>query len=95
MKLASISELKDSLSAHLDRVRSGEIVVVTDRKSPIATLERISPGSLTDTEQRMVSDGIIAPRKEKPDVAKLLAMPLGHCSAGLVTAILEEREQTR
>ena len=95
MKIASISELKDGLSAHLDRVRSGEIVVVTDRKSPIATLERITPGSLTDTEKRMVADGIIAPRKEPLDVEELLAMPLGNCSTGLVSAVLEERAETR
>jgi antitoxin (DNA-binding transcriptional repressor) of toxin-antitoxin stability system len=95
MKLASISELKDSLSAHLDRVRAGEIVVVTDRRSPIATLERIPPGSLTEMEQRMVSDGIIAPRRESLDVEALLAMPPGNCPAGLVSAILEERDETR
>jgi antitoxin (DNA-binding transcriptional repressor) of toxin-antitoxin stability system len=95
MKVASISELKDGLSAHLDRVRSGEIVVITDRKSPVATLERITPGSLTDTEKRMVSDGIIAPRKELLDVEGLLAMPLGNCPAGLVSALLEERSESR
>jgi len=95
MKVASISELKDTLSAHLDRVRSGETVVVTDRRSPIATLERIAPGSLCDTEQRMVADGIIAPRKEPLDVESLLAMPLGNCPTGLVSAVLEERSETR
>jgi antitoxin (DNA-binding transcriptional repressor) of toxin-antitoxin stability system len=95
MKVASISELKDSLSAHLDRVRSGEIVIVTDRKSPIATLERIHPGSLTDTEKSMVSEGIIAPRKQPLDVESLLAMPLGNGLAGLVSAILEERSESR
>ena len=94
MKLASISELKDGLSAHLDRVRSGEIVVVTDRKCPIATLERIQPGSLTDTEKSMVSDGIIAPRKQPLDVDSLLAMPIGNHPSGLVTAILDERSES-
>lgn len=95
MKVASISELKDSLSAHLDRVRSGEIVIVTDRKSPIATLERIPPGSLTDPELRMVADGVIAPRKTPLDVEALLAMPLAVCTRSLVSAILEERANDR
>ena len=95
MKVTSISELKDTLSAHLDRVRSGETVVVTERRSPIATLERIAPGSLSDTQQRMVSEGIIAPRKQSLDVARLLAMPLAGCPASLVSAILEERSETR
>lgn len=95
MKVASISQLKDGLSAHLDRVRSGEIVVVTDRKSPIATLERIHPGSHTDSEQSMISEGIIAPRKQPLDVESLLAMPLATGPADLVSSILEERAESR
>jgi len=95
MKVTSISELKDNLSAHLARVRSGETLVVTDRKSPIATLERIAPGSLNDKEQRMVSEGVIAPRKQPLDIARLLAMPLAECPASLVSVVLEERSDTR
>jgi antitoxin (DNA-binding transcriptional repressor) of toxin-antitoxin stability system len=94
MKVASISELKDSLSAHLDRVRSGEMVVVTDRKSPLATLERIAPGSLTNTEKRMVSDGIISPRKQTLNVDSLLAMPLGISPRGITSTILDERAES-
>ncbi len=95
MKVASISELKDTLSAHLDRVRSGEIVVVTDRKSPIATLERIAPGSLNQSEQRLVSDGIVAPRQQPLDVEALLAIPSRTPQSSLVAAILEERSESR
>lgn len=95
MKVASISELKDGLSAHLDRVRAGEIVVVTDRKSPIATLERIPPGSLSACEKQLVSDGIVAPRRKSLEVEKLLAMPLSSAPASLVSAVLEERSESR
>jgi antitoxin (DNA-binding transcriptional repressor) of toxin-antitoxin stability system len=95
MKVASISELKDNLSAHLDLARSGERIVVTDRKSPIATLERIPPGSLSDSQQRMVAAGIIAPREQSLDPALLLAMPMAECSSSLVAAVLEERAETR
>jgi antitoxin (DNA-binding transcriptional repressor) of toxin-antitoxin stability system len=95
MKVTSISELKNTLSAHLDRTRSGEIVVITDRNSPIATLERITPGSHTDSETRLVANGIIAPRKAPLNVAALLAMPLPACNSSLVSAILEERSNDR
>lgn len=95
MRVASISELKDCLSAHLEAVRSGEVVVVTDRKLPIATLERIHPGTLTDTEKQMISEGTIAPRRQPLDVDALLSMPIGTSPASLVSAILEERSDSR
>ncbi len=38
MKYVKVSELKAKLSAHLAEVRSGETVVVCDRKTPIARL---------------------------------------------------------
>jgi len=39
MHIASISEAKNTLSALLDRVRSGETVVIVDRGRPVARLE--------------------------------------------------------
>jgi antitoxin (DNA-binding transcriptional repressor) of toxin-antitoxin stability system len=63
VKIASVSELKDGLSAHLELVRSGELVVVTDQKFPVATLERIAPGTLSRDTASLVAEGIAAPRK--------------------------------
>jgi prevent-host-death family protein len=40
MERASISQLKNSLSAYLDKVRSGVTVLVLDRNRPIARIER-------------------------------------------------------
>ena len=91
MKIASISELKDGLSAHLELVRSGELVVVTDRKSPVAALERIAPGTLSGETASLVAEGIAAPRKNLLDVQAFLAMPTGRCRGGLAAAILDER----
>lgn len=95
MKMASISKLKNTLSSHIDLVRSGEIVVITDRKTPIALLNRIPPGSHNDSATRLIANGVIAPRQEPLDVAALLAMPLPDCESSLVTAILEERSNDR
>ena len=39
MKKASISELKNQLSAYLQRVRAGQTVIVYDRNRPIARIE--------------------------------------------------------
>lgn len=93
MKIASISELKNGLSAHLELVRSGELVVVTDRKSPVATLERIAPGSLSSETAGLVAEGIAAPRKNPLDVQAFLAMPPGRCRGGLAAAILDDRQE--
>lgn len=95
MKVASISELKDNLSAHLERVRCGETVVITDRKSPIATLKRIAPGSLSDAGHRLVGTAIISPRQHPLDPTQLLAMPLAQSPSSLIAAVLEERSESR
>ena len=93
MKIASISELKDGLSAHLELVRSGELVVVTDRKSPVATLERIAPGTLSSETASLVAEGIAAPRKNLLDVQAFLTMPPGRYRDGLAAAILDDRQE--
>jgi len=93
MKIASISELKDGLSAHLELVRSGELVVVTDRKSPVATLERIAPGTLAGETAGLVSEGIAAPRKTLLDVQAFLTMPPGRSQVGLAASILDDRQE--
>ena len=38
MKSATITEVKNQLSAIIDRVKAGESVVVTDRGQPVATI---------------------------------------------------------
>lgn len=95
MKIASVSELKDNLSAHLELVRGGETVVVTDRRVPLAVLERIRPGSLGESASRLVARGVIAPPRGEFDMKAFEALPLARCQGGLTSAILEEREDDR
>ncbi len=95
MKIASISELKDSLSAHLDLVRAGELVVVTDRKAPVATLTRITPGSLPGALRRLVAEGILAPAVSTLDLRTFFEMPSAKVAGGLSATVLDERNQER
>jgi len=95
MKVVSISELKNSLSAHLDLARVGEIVVVTDRGSPVVTLQRIAPGSLPDGAVDLVADGIVAPRRECLSVDAFFDLPAARCAEGFSSAIVEERQDDR
>jgi prevent-host-death family protein len=47
MKMATVSRLKASLSKYLDKVRSGEELIVTDRGKPVA---KIVPLKRDDTD---------------------------------------------
>jgi len=56
-----IRELRNHLSQYLDRVRSGEEIVVTDRGRAVA---RVVP---TDEERpldRLIAEGVVTPAKE-------------------------------
>ena len=53
-----VRELKQHLSEHLRRVAAGEVIRITDRGVPIATLAPIAGG---DPLQRGVDEGWIRP----------------------------------
>jgi prevent-host-death family protein len=51
METASISEVKNGLSAIIDRVKGGESIVVTDRGIPVAVIEPVT--GRIDVEDRL------------------------------------------
>lgn len=51
-----IRELKLRLSEYLARVRGGETLVVTDRGTPVARLERVRPDVPPAAIERVVAD---------------------------------------
>jgi len=53
VKVATISETKNQLSALLDFVRQGESILVLDRKKPIARIVPISDEDGSDEEARL------------------------------------------
>lgn len=72
MEKATVSKLKDNLSAYLRKVRAGQAVVIYDRNVPIARLERIeSAGSGTDRLALMRAQGLA-----RPPVKSLSSMQL-------------------
>jgi prevent-host-death family protein len=61
MKSVSISETKNRLSALIDEVKAGEVVLITDRGRPVARLvaasaEVGSPGRI----ERLERDGVLS-----------------------------------
>ena len=62
MKKATVTEVKNGLSALLDRVKGGETVLVTDRGVPVARIEPVH--ALEDPTGRLeglVRAGVIRP----------------------------------
>jgi prevent-host-death family protein len=54
-----VRDLKNNLSRYLDRVRSGEEIVVTDRGRPVARLTAVDAS--TDRLTNLVESGVVRP----------------------------------
>lgn len=62
MEKATVSKLKDNLSAYLRKVRAGHPVVVYDRDVPIARIERIEDsGRGADRLALLKAQGLVRP----------------------------------
>lgn len=86
MITSTISDTKNRLSELLVRVQSGETLIILDRKTPIARVERI----------RNVADNphVLPPRK-KWNAASILELPIEAVRPGASSvseAVREERE---
>lgn len=98
MKIASISETKNNLSAILDLVRNGETVLITDRNKPVARIEPIIPEKDEDEEarlQRLEAAGIIKRAKKAMPSKWFFEGPLPKLPHGVsaVQYLLDEREE--
>ncbi len=92
MKMTTISELKQHLSARLKNVKAGETFLVTDRRVPVALLSPL-PSETNDAELAgLVAAGVLAPPRKALNPDRFLALPRGTWKTGLSSAIAEERE---
>jgi len=97
MERATVSKLKDNLSAYLRKVRAGQSVVIYDRDVPIARLERIeSSGRGLDRLALLRAQGVVRPPARPLATKQLRALlkPLPR-SARLGDALREERAEGR
>ena len=102
MLTASVSQVKNGLSAYLRRVKAGETVLITDRKTPVARIvplsdrTGLSPASSLDDQariERLIADGV-ATREHDVGASEALrelneSWPAGH---GLLSALLDDRD---
>lgn len=97
MERASVSKLKNNLSAYLRKVRAGHAVVIYDRNVPIAKLERIeSTGSGVDRLALLRAQGLVRPPVRALPAKQLRALlkPLPR-SARLAQALRDDRAEGR
>ena len=93
METATITEVKNGLSALIDRVKAGASIVVTDRGVPVAVIEPVSGRvDVDDRLARLERAGIIKRGKAAPPL-DLIHTPGPKVREGLslVDAVLEER----
>lgn len=96
MKSASISELKNRLSAFLDMVRAGESVVVLDRDQPIAIIERIAVGGSADARaSKLERAGLLRPPLSAAALDLEAFRQPPRASASILEALIQERREGR
>lgn len=95
MERATISQIKNRLSAYLRKVRAGESILILDRDQPIARLERVeSEDHPEDRLRRLERLGLLR-RSRRPLSAEALRSPGPKPKRSVVRALLEERRESR
>jgi prevent-host-death family protein len=77
MASVQIAELKNNLSAYLRKVRTGEEVIICDRKSPIAKIVPLSTGDLELEAQELIAKGVLREAKKPFDAEAFFAIGRG------------------
>ena len=98
METATITEVKNGLSALIDRVKAGESIVVTDRGVPVAVIEPVSGRiDVEDRLARLERAGIIKRGTGMPPLELLRTpgpTPRGRANIA-VEYVIEERREGR
>jgi antitoxin (DNA-binding transcriptional repressor) of toxin-antitoxin stability system len=98
MEKASVSKLKNNLSAYLRKVRAGQPVVIYDRDVPVARIERIEThGRGFDRLASLHAQGSVRPPLRSASASALraiLSRPLDR-SVKLAEAVQEDRQEDR
>jgi prevent-host-death family protein len=97
VKTTTITEAKNRLSALIDRVRSGESILILDRGVPVARLEPVAAfHDPTGRLRRLERAGVIR-IGDAPPPLDLLRTPAPKLARGAsaVQALLQERQSGR
>lgn len=95
MEKATISQIKNHLSAYLKKVRAGESVLILERDQPIARIERVAGKAYPEERlARLERDGLLR-RSLQPVPIELLRTPAPKSKRSVLHALLEERAEGR
>ena len=95
MEKATISELKNRLSAYIKKVRAGQTVLILDRDQPVARLERVeSAPHAEDRLARLERAGLLRRARSSLPLDALRSAP-AQPGASLLQALLDERREGR
>jgi antitoxin (DNA-binding transcriptional repressor) of toxin-antitoxin stability system len=99
MKIASITDAKNRLSALIDGLKGGAPVLIVDRGRPVARLERVTSGAKGDKDGRLaglVREGIVRPASA-PLQRKLFDTepPRPNKNVSVSAVLIEERRESR
>jgi antitoxin (DNA-binding transcriptional repressor) of toxin-antitoxin stability system len=97
MKRASITQTKNGLSALIDGLKGGEVVLIVDRGRPVARLEPVvggEEGGSSGRLARLIRDGVLRPRRTVAPSAIFTSSPPSS-GASAVGALIDERREGR
>jgi antitoxin (DNA-binding transcriptional repressor) of toxin-antitoxin stability system len=93
MRTVNVAKLKDQLSKYLTFAKSGEEVVIRDRKLPVAKLVPFSEEGADAQELKLVASGKLRLPKVRLDVKQLLKVRTGTVKRNkAIRVVLAERE---
>jgi prevent-host-death family protein len=95
MQKATISELKNKLSAYLKKVRAGETVLILDRDEPVARLERVVADEHPDGRLARLERSGLVRRARQPVSVEALRTAAPKATHSVVDALTEERRSGR
>ena len=95
MEKATISQVKQRLSAYLKKVQAGQTILILDRDQPVARLERVGADSPADDRlTRLERSGLVRRATRRVSLQSLRGEPADR-DPGLLGALLEDRLEGR
>ena len=95
VKTVNIAELKAQLSAHIQRVKQGEEVLICERNKPVARIVPCDMEDYSEQEQRLIAQGVLVPPRKKRPAIVSLPEPVGNVPDDVVARILREEREGR
>lgn len=98
MRVVTVTEAKNGLSALIDVVQSGETVLIVDRGRPVARLDTAVSASMDDPDGRLARlqrSGLVKVSPTVPARVERTSPPRARGDASALEALFEERRQGR